>query len=230
METDCYIKIQRLKKIFNKGKRNEKIALCDIDIELQKGSLTAVIGESGAGKSTLLNILSGMLPPTSGNVVIDGVDIYGITAGQRDDWRIKTLGIIRQQPSLLEYSTAFENVKIATYLVKQSDKRRNEITADILKSVGIFELAEQTVFTMSGGEKQRVAIARALINGSELILADEPTGSLDTDNKNKILTIFKELTKLGKTIVLVTHDMLLAENCDKIIHLRDGKISDVGNN
>lgn len=222
------IEIANLTKIYNSGKPNSQTALDNVSFTVSDGELVAVIGKSGAGKSTLLNIVACLDTPTSGSVILDGEEISSASEKKRAAVRMNKLGIVTQTPLLVEEISAVENVKLPLVLKKLKMSECNQKAANLLKSVGLEGKIEQTVKTLSGGEKQRVSIARALASDPKIILADEPTGNLDTENASAVFNILKNVAKLGITVIVVTHDVDIAGMCDRILELSDGKLkSDV---
>ncbi len=222
------IEIANLTKIYNSGKPNSQTALDNVSFTVSDGELVAVIGKSGAGKSTLLNIVACLDTPTSGSVILDGEEISSASEKKRAAVRMNKLGIVTQTPLLVEEISAVENVKLPLVLKKLKMSECNQKAANLLKSVGLEGKIEQTVKTLSGGEKQRVSIARALASDPKIILADEPTGNLDTENASAVFNILKNVAKLGITVIVVTHDADIAAMCDRILELSDGKLkSDV---
>lgn len=222
------IEIANLTKIYNNGKPNSQTALDNVSFTVSDGELVAVIGKSGAGKSTLLNIVACLDTPTSGSVILDGEEISSASEKKRAAVRMNKLGIVTQTPLLVEEISAVENVKLPLVLKKLKMSECNQKAANLLKSVGLEGKIEQTVKTLSGGEKQRVSIARALASDPKIILADEPTGNLDTENASAVFNILKNVAKLGITVIVVTHDADIAAMCDRILELSDGKLkSDV---
>lgn len=222
------IEIANLTKIYNSGKPNSQTALDNVSFTVSDGELVAVIGKSGAGKSTLSNIVACLDTPTSGSVILDGEEISSASEKKRAAVRMNKLGIVTQTPLLVEEISAVENVKLPLVLKKLKMSECNQKAANLLKSVGLEGKIEQTVKTLSGGEKQRVSIARALASDPKIILADEPTGNLDTENASAVFNILKNVAKLGITVIVVTHDADIAGMCDRILELSDGKLkSDV---
>lgn len=218
------IEIANLTKIYNSGKPNSQTALDNVSFTVSDGELVAVIGKSGAGKSTLLNIVACLDTPTSGSVILDGEEISSASEKKRAAVRMNKLGIVTQTPLLVEEISAVENVKLPLVLKKLKMSECNQKAANLLKSVGLEGKIEQTVKTLSGGEKQRVSIARALASDPKIILADEPTGNLDTENASAVFNIPKNVAKLGITVIVVTHDVDIAGMCDRILELSDGKL------
>lgn len=218
------IKLNNITKIYNPKKSNEFEALHGISCEINDGELVAVIGKSGAGKSTLLHILACIDNYQEGEYTIDGTLVKNLSEKQYAKIRNEKIGMVMQDFALVEDFTALENVMIPLNFSKQKIKNKKEKALAALKSVGIGELAKKPCNKLSGGQKQRVAIARAIVNEPSMILADEPTGALDTKTSAEIMALFKSLNKQGRTVVIVTHDPKIAEQCDRIIEISDGRI------
>lgn len=218
------IKLNNITKIYNPKKSNEFEALHGVSCEINDGELVAVIGKSGAGKSTLLHILACIDNYQEGEYTIDGTLVKNLSEKQYAKIRNEKIGMVMQDFALVEDFTALENVMIPLNFSKQKIKNKKEKALAALKSVGIGELAKKPCNKLSGGQKQRVAIARAIVNEPSMILADEPTGALDTKTSAEIMALFKSLNKQGRTVVIVTHDPKIAEQCDRIIEISDGRI------
>lgn len=218
------IKISNITKKYNSKKSNEFEALHGVSCEINDGELVAVIGKSGAGKSTLLHILACIDNYQEGEYTIDGTLVKNLSEKQYAKIRNEKIGMVMQDFALVEDFTALENVMIPLNFLKQKIKNKKEKALAALKSVGIGELAKKPCNKLSGGQKQRVAIARAIVNEPSMILADEPTGALDTKTSAEIMALFKSLNKQGRTVVIVTHDPKIAEQCDRIIEISDGRI------
>ncbi len=218
------IKIENVTKIYNHKRSNEFEALHSVSDEIQDGELVAIIGRSGAGKSTLLHILACIDSYQEGEYSIDGTLIKDLSERQYAKIRNEKIGMVMQDFALVEDFTALENVMIPLNFSKKKIKGKKEKAFAALKSVGIEELAKKPCNKLSGGQKQRVAIARAIVNEPSMILADEPTGALDTKTSAEIMELFKALNKQGRTVVIVTHDVSVAEQCERIIEISDGNI------
>lgn len=199
-------------------------ALTDIDLSIDKGEFVAVMGASGSGKTTLLNIIGCMDIPTAGTYLFDGTDLSLSNEVQLSSIRGKRIAFVFQHFVLIDDYTVFENVEVP--LMKQSStkaERKKRVSA-ALKTVGISELARKKPIHISGGQKQRVAIARAIACGADIILADEPTGALDSKTGKEIMQLFSELNAAGKTIILITHDRQIASYANRLITIQDGRI------
>lgn len=219
------IEIKNLVKIYNKGKTNEFCALKGIDLSIEEGEMVAIIGKSGAGKSTLLHILAAIDSYDKGSYLVDGVLVGDLKEKDRARFRNQKIGIVMQDYALIDEYTIEENVQIPLIFgkVKGNDVRREKIMT-ALKNVGLDELAKKPVRQLSGGQKQRVAIARALVNNPAFLLADEPTGALDSKTSGEIMDVFEKLNQGGKTVIIVTHDMEVAARCGRVIEISDGEI------
>lgn len=219
------IEIKNLVKIYNKGKTNEFCALKGIDLSIEEGEMVAIIGKSGAGKSTLLHILAAIDSYDKGSYLVDGVSVGDLKEKQRARFRNQKIGIVMQDYALIDEYTIEENVQIPLIFgkVKGNDVRREKIMT-ALENVGLAELAKKPVRQLSGGQKQRVAIARALVNNPTFLLADEPTGALDSKTSGEIMDVFEKLNQGGKTVIIVTHDMEVAARCGRVIEISDGEI------
>jgi len=218
------IRIERLGKVYAKGTAAEVVALRGVDLEVAVGELLAIIGPSGSGKSTLMNLLGCLDTPSSGRYLLDGVDVGQLDAEGRARLRLEKIGFVFQGFNLLTRLSALENVMMPmTYagVAKPERVRRARLA---LAQVGLAERQGHTPGEMSGGQQQRVAIARALINHPPLILADEPTGALDSRTGAEILALFQRLKQEGHTIVLITHDPQVAESADRVVSMHDGEL------
>lgn len=219
------IKCENLVKIY-KTSEIEVVALQGLDLLVKRGELMAIVGNSGSGKSTLLNMLGGLDRPSAGQLFVDGKNLLKFTDKDYVDYKRSTVGFVWQNNArnLVPYLTAVQNVELPMLL--QGRKKRRERALELLDKVGLLKRKNSRLDQMSGGEQQRVAIAIALANNPKLLLADEPTGSVDTKTSNVILDIFKELNRTeGLTIVIVTHDVKLARHIDRVVAIRDGRTS-----
>lgn len=199
-------------------------ALNDVSLEIYKGEFIAIMGTSGSGKSTLLNMIGAMDDMTSGEYYFNGETIHNKSNKEIHLFRKGHISFVFQNFALMDHYTVFENAELSLRAKNISKKQRKKIVMEQLKKLGIEELAEKMPRQLSGGQQQRCAIARALASGNDVILADEPTGALDSQNSREIMEIFKELNKEGKTIIVVTHDENIAKETQRIIKIEDGKI------
>lgn len=218
------IKLTNIVKIYNPKKANEFEALHGVSAEIQDGEMVAIIGKSGAGKSTLLHILACIDSYQDGEYVIDDILVKKLSEKKYAQIRNEKVGMVMQDFALVEDFTAIENVMIPLSFSKKKIKNKKERAMEALNSVGISDLAKKPCNKLSGGQKQRVAIARAIVNEPSMILADEPTGALDTKTSEEIMQLFKDLNNQGRTIIIVTHDFNIAQQCDRIIEISDGNI------
>ncbi|HNB51018.1 MAG TPA: ABC transporter ATP-binding protein [Anaerolineales bacterium] len=224
------IQTNSLTKIYGKGDIEVR-ALDGVDLQINENEFVAIMGPSGSGKSTLMNILGCLDRPTSGQYILAGEDVSGLDKAQLAGIRSKRLGFIFQAYNLLARTTALDNVLLPLIYSRNgthTDAEKRQIALDALASVGLADRAHHQPHELSGGQQQRVAIARALINDPVLILADEPTGNLDTRSSYDIMNLLHDLHDRGRTIVMVTHENDIAAHASRVIHFRDGKIdSDV---
>ncbi|MGN1457211.1 MAG: ABC transporter ATP-binding protein [Acutalibacteraceae bacterium] len=218
------IKIENLTKTYNYKKSNAFTALTDVSLTINDGEMVAIIGKSGAGKSTLLHIIGCIDTFESGTYQIDDIDVHKLSDKKLAKIRNEKVGIVMQDFALVEEYTVIENVKIPLYFGKKQKGKLKDLALDALEKAGIKELANKPVNKLSGGQKQRVAIARAIVNNPSFILADEPTGALDTKTSAEIIELFKTLNAEGKTVIIITHDMGVADACKRKIEISDGKI------
>ena len=196
-----------------------------IDLHINRGEVVSIVGPSGAGKTTLLQIIGTLDRPDTGNIIVDGIDVTALSSKKLSDFRNRHLGFVFQFHQLLPEFTAIENIMIPAYIAGTSPKQARARAKDLLDFMGLADRATHKPNELSGGEKQRVAVARALVNNPAVILADEPSGSLDTKNKEELHQLFFDLrNQFGQTFVIVTHDEALAQITDRTIHLRDGVI------
>lgn len=216
------IELKNITKIYNPKKHNRFRALNGITFSVNDGEFCAIIGKSGSGKSTLLHII-GMLDTFSGGeYFLNGKNVSKFNERAAAKIRARSIGFVKQDFALIDEYSALDNVMIPLYSIKASDKKKKALLA--IEKLGISKLADKDVSQLSGGEKQRVAIARAIVNDPKIILADEPTGSLDSKTAAEIMSVFKRLNDDGKTVIIVTHDLGIAKQCDRIIEISDGEI------
>lgn len=218
------IEIENLNKIYNHKKSNEFQALYDISLTINDGELTAIIGRSGAGKTTLLHIIGCIDRFESGTYKIDGEDISKLSDKQLSKIRNQKVGIVMQDFALIDSYSVLENVQTPLYFAKIKGKKAKEKAMEALKAVGMEKYVDKPTKNLSGGQKQRIAIARAIVNEPSFILADEPTGALDSKTSAEIIELFKSLNSKGKTVIIITHDPFIAEACTRQIEIFDGRI------
>ena len=221
------INMKNIKKVYNTGKVAFE-ALCGIDVEVGDNEFVAIVGPSGSGKSTLMNLIGCLDTPTSGEYQLEGHRVESLHPNHLAEIRNRRVGFVFQAFNLLPYATAFENVELPLLYAGMNGRDRRKRITDLMAQVGLQDKMANKPTEMSGGEMQRVAIARALANKPRLILADEPTGNLDTKSGAEIVGIFDRLWKDGHTVLMITHDMNLAGRCQRIIKLKDGLV-DNGN-
>lgn len=220
------IHLDGITKIYQMGE--EKVhALKNINLDIQKNEYLAIMGPSGSGKSTLMNILGCLDTPTSGKYYFNGINVSEMTDNELASIRNKQIGFVFQTFNLLSRATALKNVELPLIYAGVKSSERIEAAKVALRNVGLSDRMEHKPNELSGGQRQRVAIARALVNRPSIILADEPTGNLDTKTGEEIMALFNDLWKLGNTIILVTHEEHIARHANKIIKLLDGKIESI---
>ena len=217
------INITNLHKSYQMGK-NSLHVLKGIDLKINEGELVAIMGSSGSGKSTLLNIIGMLDNYESGSYDLDSIPIKDLDETKAAKYRNKFLGFVFQSFNLINYKTAIENVALPLYYQGIGSKERQEIAHEYLKKVGLAKWAEHLPSELSGGQKQRVAIARALASQPKVLLADEPTGALDSQTSEEVMSLIKKINDEGKTILVVTHEHEIANMCNRIITLKDGVI------
>lgn len=220
---DQLIEIRDMCKIYNPGE-NEVRALDNVSLTINRGEFVAIIGQSGSGKSTLMNMLGCLDVPTSGTYVLDGKDVSTLTDDEQSDIRNKEIGFIFQGFNLIANLTAIENVELPLIYRGVGQKERRELALKALKIVGLENRGTHRPAEMSGGQQQRVAIARAIAQAPPIILADEPTGNLDSGSTKEIMDILRRLHEEGRTVILITHDNEIAASAKRNIRIRDGKI------
>ena len=219
------IEIRDLRKVYRVGPV-DVAALQGVDLAVEPGEFLAILGPSGSGKSTLFHIIGGLMPPTAGRVRVDGQDLAAMTEGDRTRMRQRTVGFVFQKFNLLPTLTAAENIGIARDISGHHDYDRAHFD-EILRMLGIRDRLDHKPHALSGGEQQRIAIARALANSPKILLADEPTGNLDTENSRAVLSVLKDLNeRLGQTTLMITHNPEAAEFCaNRVVQMKDGRIA-----
>ena len=224
-ETPPVIQMNGIVKRYYEGKENELEILHGIDLTVRQGDFVAIVGESGSGKSTLMNIIGALDKPTTGTYLLDGTNVQAMTDSQLSVIRNKKIGFVFQNFNLIGRTSALKNVELPMLYAHVPPRQRTQRARELLAAVGMADRADHQPNELSGGQKQRVAIARAMANDPSLLLADEPTGALDSATSRTVMDIFHRLNRQqGKTIVLITHSQQLAEECPRILTLIDGRI------
>ncbi len=224
-ETPPVIQMNGIVKRYYEGKENELEILHGMDLTVRQGDFVAIVGESGSGKSTLMNIIGALDKPTTGTYLLDGTNVQAMTDSQLSVIRNKKIGFVFQNFNLIGRTSALKNVELPMLYAHVPPRQRTQRARELLAAVGMAERADHQPNELSGGQKQRVAIARAMANDPSLLLADEPTGALDSATSRTVMDIFHRLNRQqGKTIVLITHSQQLAEECPRILTLIDGRI------
>jgi putative ABC transport system ATP-binding protein len=217
------IQLDHISKVYDTGKIKVE-ALKDINLTIPEGAMYAITGPSGSGKSTMMHIIGCLDTPNSGNYTLAGMKVSGLSLDALSNVRTNKIGFVFQSFNLLPYLTAEGNVEMPMIFAGKKPKERKERVRELLDRVGMADRAHHKPNEMSGGQQQRIAIARALANSPDIILADEPTGNLDTKSGEEILKLFNELWENGKTIIMITHESNVADKCSNQIHLIDGMI------
>ena len=217
------IQVHQLEKIYRIGKV-EVPALRGVDLSVKAGEFLSIVGPSGSGKSTLFHIIGGLTPPTTGRVVVDGNDLAAMTDSDRTRLRRRTVGFVFQKFNLLPNLTARDNIAVARHIAGMNGKIDSQFE-EILRLLGIASRLDHKPNALSGGEQQRIAIARAIVNHPAILLADEPTGNLDTENSQAVLGVLRDLNeRLGQTVLMITHNPEAAAYAHQTVHMRDGRI------
>ena len=217
--------IRELSKIYRKpGTNVEVAALRAINLDFNEGEFTAIMGASGSGKSTLMNIIGCLDKPTSGHYILGGQDVGVLDDDTLSEIRSRSIGFIFQNFNLIQQLTVLENLEVPMFYLGIAPSERRRRAMELAERVGLAERADHRPMQLSGGQQQRVCIARAMVNEPLILLADEPTGALDSKTGQQILELFDELVSHGKTIILVTHDPSVAHRCERVIHLHDGRV------
>ncbi|HEY3054996.1 MAG TPA: ABC transporter ATP-binding protein [Thermoanaerobaculia bacterium] len=218
------IHMSEIRKVYDTGKVTVE-ALKGIDLEVHKGEMVAVVGPSGSGKSTLMNLLGCLDTPTSGRYELGGENVAGVTRDQLAEIRNRRVGFVFQNFNLLPHISSLENVEMPMLFGGVPVKERHVRATELLERVGLGDRVDHKPTELSGGQMQRVAIARALAMNPDIVLADEPTGNLDTSSGSDIMSIFSDLWKQGRTLLIITHDPGLAKRASRIVEVRDGRVT-----
>jgi putative ABC transport system ATP-binding protein len=218
------IRMQDIRKIYDTGKVKVE-ALKGIDLQIDRGEFVAIVGPSGSGKSTLMNLIGCLDTPTSGSYALAGEDVSSLSKDGLADVRNRRVGFVFQNFNLLPQISAFENVEMPMIFGGVPPKERKRRTEELLARVNLSDRMDHRPTELSGGQMQRVAIARALSMDPDILLADEPTGNLDTSSGTDIMSVFSDLYEQGRTLVIITHDMMLARRAGRIVEIRDGRIT-----
>ncbi|HOD65216.1 MAG TPA: ABC transporter ATP-binding protein [candidate division Zixibacteria bacterium] len=221
------IALHNVEKEYRTGAVSFK-ALKGVSLAVDRGEYLAIVGPSGSGKSTLMNLIGCLDVPSAGEYLLDGRPVGAMTSNQLADIRNQTIGFVFQAFNLLPYATSFENVEVPLLFARVPARQRKRRVLELLARVGLADKVSNKPTELSGGEMQRVAIARALANEPEIILADEPTGNLDTASGKQIIALFDELRNAGKTVIIITHDVNIAKQAPRIVRIRDGAIEENG--
>jgi len=221
-------KVEHLIEIHAIGKKYQSgdtsiNAIKNMDFYIDDGEFVSIMGESGSGKSTLLSVLGALNHPSCGKVLIDSMNLYNLSTEQRADFRSEYIGFIFQSFQLVPYLTVIENVEVPMAVTGIKKRKQKQMAIDVLKIVGLEQKADRLPDQLSGGEQERVAIARAIVNKPPLILADEPTGNLDSNTAREIMELLKSLNKDGHTIIMVTHNQKMSEYASRTINIVDGE-------
>ncbi|MBR4446422.1 MAG: ABC transporter ATP-binding protein [Solobacterium sp.] len=221
---EIILKTKNVRKVYNADTLHAVTALHDVNVEVKKGEFLGVMGPSGSGKSTFINMISTMDVPTDGKVWINGKNVLAMTANEIGHFRYENLGFIFQEFNLLDTHTIFENIALPLTLAKEDPREIEKRVTSVAEQLGIANLLDKIPPECSGGQRQRAAIARALINRPGLVVADEPTGNLDSENSEELMELFEEMNRNGTTIVMVTHDSYVASFTSRLIFIKDGTL------
>lgn len=220
------VKVKNVTKEYNSGEE-QVMALKGVSLEIEKGDFVALMGPSGSGKSTLLSIMGALNPPTKGELIIDDIRVYDLKPERRADFRSAYIGFVFQQFQLVPYLTAVENVMLPLAILRNSHREQLKKAMEMLDKVGLSKKYNRLPNQLSGGEQERVAIARAIVNQPPLVLADEPTGSLDTATGREIMSLFQSLNRDGLSIIMVTHNPENLDYAKRAVYLRDGCVEKI---
>ena len=224
--TVSFVKLENVSKVYHTDKTNAGVrVLADVSAAVAEGEFICLMGPSGSGKTTLLTIIGAMNHPTEGRLLIDNIDVYGLEDERRADFRREYLGFVFQHHHLMPYLTAVENAMLPLMTISLSARDKRERAMSVLEKVGLSDKAARFPNQLSGGEQGRLAIARAIVNEPPLILADEPTGALDTRTGREVMEVFLRLNEQGQTVFIVTHNPENASLAHRIINIRDGRIA-----
>jgi putative ABC transport system ATP-binding protein len=219
-----FVVVERVSKVYKSNGATSVRVLSEVSAEIREGEFVALTGPSGSGKSTLLTIVGAMNHPTEGRVIVDGIDVYGLEDERRADFRREYLGFVFQQHHLMPYLNAVENAMLPLVTTGLGSREKRERAETVLEKVGLADKALRLPGQLSGGEQGRLAIARALVNEPPLVLADEPTGALDTKTGREIMEVFLKLNAQGQTVFMVTHNPENAALAHRTIHIVDGRV------
>lgn len=220
-----YLEVTQLKKVYSTRLNANKVeALKNVSFSVEKGEYAAIMGESGSGKTTLLNILASLIKPTGGSVILENKNLAEIKEADMASFRRDNLGFVFQEFNLLDTFTIEDNIYLPLVLAEKSYKEMNTKILPIAKKLGIDGILKKYPYEVSGGQKQRAAVARALITEPKLILADEPTGALDSKSTDELLKLFSDINKIGQTIIMVTHSIKAASTANRVLFIKDGEV------
>lgn len=220
-----YLEISGVKKIYSTRLGSNKVeALKNVSFNVEKGEYVAVMGESGSGKTTLLNILAALIPATSGKVILDGKNLSDIKEKEMAQFRRENLGFVFQEFNLLDTFSLEDNIYLPLVLSGKNYKEMSERLSSVSEKLGISHILKKYPYEVSGGQKQRAAVARAVITNPKLILADEPTGALDSKSTDELLSLFREINDAGQTIIMVTHSVKAASTANRVLFIKDGEV------